>query len=84
MNCTADTLQACVEQGRRNGCEVFVGGAANAAEFVRQGQGHLVEIPVGDLDYLTALHSALERGAAQPLFCIIASIFRIWLPMSGC
>ena len=62
MNCTADTLQACVEQGRRSGCEVFVGGAANAAEFSRQGQGHLVEIPIGDLDYLTALHSALAQG----------------------
>lgn len=62
MNCTADTLQACVEQGRRNGCEVFVGGAANAAEFARQGQGHLVEIPIGDLDYLTALNSALKKG----------------------
>lgn len=62
MNCTADTLQSCVEQGRQNGCEVFVGGAANAAEFSRQGQGHLVEIPVGDLDYLTALHSALAQG----------------------
>lgn len=62
MNCTADTLQVCVEQGRRSGCQVFVGGAANAAEFVRQGQGHLVEIPIGDLDYLTALHSALAQG----------------------
>lgn len=62
INCTADTLQACVAQGRQNGCEVFVGGAANAAEFSRQGQGHLVEIPVGDLDYLTALHSTLEQG----------------------
>lgn len=62
INCTADTLQACVEQGRRSGCEVFVGGAANAAEFSRQGQGHLVEIPIGDLDYLTALHSALAQG----------------------
>ena len=62
INCTADTLQACVEQGRRSGCEVFVGGAANAAEFSRQGQGHLVELPIGDLDYLTALHSALAQG----------------------
>ncbi|MCI7157849.1 MAG: PrpR N-terminal domain-containing protein [Flintibacter sp.] len=76
MNCTADTLQACVEQGRRNGCEVFVGGAANAAEFVRQGQGHLVEIPVGDLDYLTALHSALERGCRPA----IVLYYRVRLP----
>ncbi|MDO5142021.1 MAG: PrpR N-terminal domain-containing protein [Eubacteriales bacterium] len=62
LNSTADTLQICVEQGRQKGCEVFVGGSANAAEFARQGQGHLVEIPIQDIDYLTALQSALEQG----------------------
>ena len=62
LNCTTETLQICVEQGRQSGCEVFVGGAANAAEFARQGYGHLVEIPIRDIDYLTALQSALKRG----------------------
>lgn len=60
--CNVDGLPEAVREAARLGCEVFVGGFANAASFFRRAEGHLVEIRVQDTDYLLSIQRALALG----------------------
>ena len=60
--CNVETLSAAVEQAEKQGCEIFVAGAANAAEFSRCSRSHLVEIRMGTVDYLRAIKKAAAIG----------------------
>ena len=62
-DCNVDTLAGKVEQAAAQGCEVFVAGAGNAAEFSRCSQAHLVEIRMGTVEYLRAIRKAAEIGS---------------------
>ena len=61
--CTVDTLSETVEQAAAGGCEVFIAGAANAAEFNRCSNEHLVEIRLSNIDYLRAIKKAAAIGS---------------------
>ncbi len=62
LNCTPETVSTRVEDAKKWGCQIFVAGSANAAEFKRTCEGYLVELPIRDIDYLVALRTALEYG----------------------
>lgn len=62
VDCNVDTLLSRVREARAQGYEVFVGGAGNAAEFFRQGGGHLVEFRIRDVDYLRAIRQSQQLG----------------------
>lgn len=61
-DCNVDSLVQCVNDAVEKGYEIFVGGAANAAEFFRRARGRLVEIRIRDTDYLLAIQKALRLG----------------------
>lgn len=63
--CSFDTLPQAVDQGLAEGCEVFIAGSANAAEFRNRSYDHLVEIRVDLADYLLSIHKAAEIGAER-------------------
>ena len=58
-----DTLPFVVNDALAQGCEVFIAGSANAAEFKRRSYGQLVEIPVRTVDFLSAISRALQIGS---------------------
>lgn len=60
--CNFDTLPQAVEEGLAEGCEVFIAGSANAAEFRNRSYGHLIEIRVALADYLLSIRKAVEIG----------------------
>lgn len=63
--CTPETLVQVVSEARSEGCQVFIAGASNAAEFNRQFYEHLIELRIGLADYLLSLKRAKERGAKR-------------------
>ena len=58
-----DTLPFVVSDALAQGCEVFIAGSSNAAEFKRRSYGHLVEIHVRTVDFLSAISRALQIGS---------------------
>lgn len=63
--CTPETLSQAVGEARGEGCQVFIAGSANAAEFKRRFYEHLIELHIGLADYLLSLKRARERGAER-------------------
>ena len=66
-NCNVETLPQSVERAISEGCEVFVAGFANAAEFRRHSRAHLVELQFRVVDYLLAIKRALRVGTRPVL-----------------
>ena len=62
-DCSFETLPQTVDQAMAEGCEVFIAGSANAAEFRNRSNGHLVEIRVDLADYLLSIKKAMAIGA---------------------
>ena len=58
----ADTIHQVVDAAVGEGCEIFIAGGENAAEFMRYSREHLVELRPGNIDYLKALKKASEIG----------------------
>lgn len=63
MDSNYDTLPFVVNEALSQGCEVFIAGSSNAAEFTRRSYGHLVEIHVRTVDFLLAIRKALQIGS---------------------
>lgn len=63
LECNVETLHGAVDQAMRQHCEVFIAFAANAAEFRRYSQQHLMEMQLGTVDYLNAIQKALGVGS---------------------
>lgn len=68
--CSFDTLPQAVDQGLAEGCEVFIAGSANAAEFRNRSYGHLVEIRVDLADYLLSIKKAVDIGGKNIAFAV--------------
>ena len=57
-----DTIHQVVDTAVSEGCEIFIAGGANAAEFMRYSREHLVELRPSNIDYLKAIKKAVEIG----------------------
>ena len=57
-----DTIHQVVDAAVGEGCEIFIAGGENAAEFMRYSREHLVELRPGNIDYLKALKKTSEIG----------------------
>ena len=57
-----DTIHQVVDAAVGEGCEIFIAGGENAAEFMRYSREHLVELRPGNIDYLKALKKTSELG----------------------
>ncbi len=66
-NCNVDTVLQSVDRAISEGCEVFVAGFANAAEFRRHSRAHLIELQFRVVDYLLAIKRALRVGTRPVL-----------------
>ncbi|MBQ6452441.1 MAG: PrpR N-terminal domain-containing protein [Solobacterium sp.] len=62
IECTVDDMSGPVNAAISEGYEIFIGGSANAAEFVRTVDQHLIEIPTLYSDYVHAVKKALKLG----------------------
>ncbi len=65
LDCTPETLVQTVDAARAKGCQVFIAGSGNAAEFKRRFFEHLIELHIDLADYLISLKLARERGAKR-------------------
>ena len=63
--CTPVTIEQAVYEAKNEGCQVFIAGSANAAEFKRRFYEHMVELHIDLADYLLSLKRAREQGAAR-------------------
>lgn len=63
--CTPVTMEQAVSEARNEGCQVFIAGSANAAEFKRRFYEHLIELHIDLADYLLSLKRAREQGAER-------------------
>ena len=61
-DCNINDLAEVVRAQREAGCDIFIAGSGNAAEFRRISQMPLVELEFSALDYLSGLHKALMLG----------------------
>lgn len=66
-DCNINDLPDVIREQQRLGCDIFIAGSGNAAEFRRVFQMPLVELELSDLDYLSGLHKALALGT-RPAF----------------
>ncbi|MBQ6215141.1 MAG: sigma 54-interacting transcriptional regulator [Oscillospiraceae bacterium] len=62
IECNFINLPQAVEKGLAEGCEVFVAGSANAAEFRNRAYRHLIEIRIDIADYLLSIRKAIDIG----------------------
>ena len=62
-DCNITDLPETVNEALAEGCEVFIAGSANAAEFRNRSYSHLVEVKVDILDYLLSVRKAIALGA---------------------
>jgi propionate catabolism operon transcriptional regulator len=62
MDCSLEDQSNCVEEAVDNGCEVFIGGAGNAAQFACSYTMPIVEIPVSYVDYAIAIRKGIKIG----------------------
>ena len=62
LESNVDTIHKAVDTAVGQGCEIFIAGGANAAEFMRYSHEHLVELRPSNIDYLKAIRKALEIG----------------------
>jgi len=69
VECNVETLPETVSTAISDGYEVFIAGAANAAEFARHSSAHLVEIRIGSTDYMLAIKKALQLGS-RPVIAV--------------
>lgn len=67
MECTPETLDEHVQRAQQLGCDVFVAGSSNAAEFKLRYQLPLVEVAIQSIDYVIAIKKALEIGSIPAL-----------------
>lgn len=67
VDTNVETLVPVVRAQLEKGCDVFVAGSGNAAAFRRNFQYPLIELKLGDIDYLVALSKAFTIGK-NPLF----------------
>ena len=65
MECRLESQAECVERARQMGCEVFIAGPGNAAEFTQNYTYSLVEIPIKHIDYAIAVKKAKQLGAKK-------------------
>ena len=61
-DCNISDLPQTVNEALAEGCEVFIAGSANAAEFRNRSYRHLVEIKVDIRDYLLSIRKAVTMG----------------------
>lgn len=61
-DCVPENLASKVEDAVLRGCDAFIAGSANAAEFRRISQETLTEIQIHPIDYALAVKKALEIG----------------------
>lgn len=66
-DCNINDLPDVIREQQSMGCDIFIAGSGNAAEFRRVFQMPLVELEFSDLDYLSGLHKALALGS-RPAF----------------
>jgi len=66
-DCNINNLSDVIREQQRMGCDIFIAGSGNAAEFRRAFQMPLVELEFSALDYLSGLHKALTLGS-RPAF----------------
>ncbi|MEG2678870.1 MAG: PrpR N-terminal domain-containing protein, partial [Oscillospiraceae bacterium] len=57
-----DQLHNVIDEATAGGCEVFVAGSGNAAEFRRYSGAPLIELKVRLIDYFLAVRKALQLG----------------------
>ncbi|MBQ6488001.1 MAG: PrpR N-terminal domain-containing protein [Solobacterium sp.] len=63
IECTVDDMSEQVNAAIAEGYEIFIGGSANAAEFVRTINRNLIKIPTLYPDYVHAIRKALQLGS---------------------
>ncbi len=63
-DCNINNLAEIVRAQQIAGCDIFIAGSGNAAEFRRISQMPMVELRISNLDYLIGLHKALTLGRA--------------------
>ncbi len=63
-DCNINNLAEIVRAQQIAGCDIFIAGSGNAAEFRRVSQMPMVELRISNLDYLIGLHKALTLGRA--------------------
>ena len=61
-DCNISDLPETVNEALAEGCEVFIAGSANAAEFRNRSYRHLVEVKVDIRDYLLSIRKAVAMG----------------------
>ena len=61
-DCNITDLPETVNEALAEGCEVFIAGSANAAEFRNRSYRHLVEVKVDIRDYLLSIKKAIAMG----------------------
>lgn len=62
IDSTVDGLHRCIDDAVAQGCQVFIAGSANAAEFQRYSGATLVELKLNPIDFAIAIHKALQQG----------------------
>ncbi len=68
LECTPDNLSEQLEYAVQHGCEAFIAGSSNAAEFRRISNMPLTEIQIQIFDYVLALKKAFAIGELPVLF----------------
>ena len=68
LECTPDNLHEQLEYAISRGCEAFIAGASNAAEFRRLSNLPLTEIYIRIADYVSALKKAFAIGNLPVIF----------------
>lgn len=68
LDSTPDTLSEKVEYAIQQGCEAFIAGSSNAAEFRKISDMPLTEIYIQTIDYALALKKAFYLGNLPALF----------------
>lgn len=62
VDSTVDNLHNIVDSAMEEGCEIFIAGSANAAEFRRYSGAMLIEIKLRPIDYAIAIRKAQKLG----------------------
>ena len=62
VDSTVDNLHNIVDMAMQEGCEIFIAGSANAAEFRRYSGAMLIEIKLRPIDYAIAIRKAQKLG----------------------